>query len=122
MTTTPDIAPEVLEDKLTPLAARYLDLTAQKARIDAELDEIKAALRETVPGPDTYSAGDAVVVISTNQRFDEKRALGLIPQHALDTLTYPETRVHKDALRDLLPDIYEASQVVYSERVTVKPA
>ena len=38
MTTTPDIAPEVLEDKLAPLAARYLDLTVQKAKIDAELD------------------------------------------------------------------------------------
>ena len=118
--TQPQVAPEVIADKLTGLRDRYLHLTEQRATIDAELEEIKAAIRDTVTEPGTYDAGDGQVIVAANRRFDEKRALALIPEHAQALLTYPETRVRKDALRDLLPDVYEQAQVVYSERVTVK--
>lgn len=117
---TPDVDPQVVTDKLTPLRDRYLQLTDAKTKIDAELEEVKAAMRETVPAPGTYDAGDGQVVITANRRFDEKRALELIPEHAQALLTYPETRVRKDALRDLLPDVFEQAQVTYSERVQVK--
>lgn len=117
---TTDIDPQVLAYKLAGLRDRYLVLTEQRTRIDSELEEIKAAMRDAVPGADTYAAGDGEVVISHNRRFDEKKALALIPEHAVELLTYPETRVRKESLRELLPEVYEAAQVSYVDRVTVK--
>jgi len=119
-TNQPTVALEVLEDKLTGLAARYTDLTAQRAVIDEELEEIKAAIRDLTPGPDLYAAGDHTVVVAANRRFDEKRALALLPDAVAPLVTYPETRVDKDKLKALAPEVFEQAQVVFAERVSVK--
>lgn len=123
MTTTqpqPDIAPDVLADKLAPLAQRYTTLADQKARLDEELEEVKAAIRDiidtgTVDLPDGHK-----IAVTPNARFDEKKALGLIPEQLAALVTYPETRVNKDLLKGLAPDVYAQAQTVYTPRVSVK--
>ncbi|WP_130012164.1 hypothetical protein [Serinicoccus sediminis] len=117
--TNTDLDPQVLADKLAGLRDRYHQLTAARDTIDGELEEIKAAIRDLVP-EGKHPAGDGEVTVTPNRRFDEKKALKLIPAEVLPVLTYPETRVHKDALRDLLPDVYDAAQVTYTPRVSVK--
>lgn len=121
-TDQPTVAPEVLADKLAPLADRYTTLTEQRARIDEELEEIKAAIRDLVEGPDTYAAGERTVIVAANRRFDETRALALIGTGTplADLVTVPTTKVDKDKLRALAPDVFEQAQVTFSERVTVK--
>lgn len=111
-----------LEDRLTPLAAELAQLAEQADRIKARQDELKAAIRDLVPAPDTYTAGQYTVVVSANRRFDEAKALDLVPEVLRPAVTYPETRVDKDRLRVLAPEVFEAAQVVYTERITVKAA
>lgn len=119
-TTQTAAAPEVLADKLAPLAARCVALTEQRSKIDAELEEIKAAIRDLVPGADSYAAGEHTITVAANRRFDEKKALQLVPDAVAAFVTYPETRVDKDKLRVLAPEVFEQAQIVYAERITVR--
>lgn len=109
-----------LSDRLAPLAAEYADLAEKSDAIKARQEEIKAAIRDLVPGPDTYQAGDLSVAVAANRRFDEERALRMLPEAVAPLVTYPATRVDKDKLRALAPDVFEAAQVTFAERVTVK--
>lgn len=106
-----------LAETLTPLAQELASVLADKADLEARERDIKARIRSLVPGPDTYAAGDAELVVSTNRRFDPKRALPLIPEALLPIVTYPETVIDKDKLRVLLPEVFEAAQVAGDYRI-----
>jgi hypothetical protein len=106
-----------LTDTLTPLAAELARILADKAELETRERDIKARIRALVPGPDTYAAGDAALVVSTNRRFDPKKALPLIPESVLPLVTYPETVIDKDRLRVLLPEVWEAAQVAGDYRI-----
>ena len=109
-----------LSDQLTPLAAEYASLAEQADIIKNRQEEIKAAIRDLVPGADKYAAGALTVTVSTNRRFDEKRALAMLSEAIAPLVTFPETRVDKDRLKVLAPDVFEASQETFSERVTIR--
>jgi hypothetical protein len=109
-----------LTDTLRPLVSELATVLADKADLEARERDLKAAIRQAVPGPDTYAAGDATVNVQTNRRFDPKRALPLIPEAVMPLVTYPETVIDKDRLRVLLPEVFEAAQVEGDYRITVR--
>lgn len=111
---------DTLANQLTPLAAEYAALAEQADAIKNRQEEIKATIRDLVPGADKYAAGALTVTVSTNRRFDEKRALAMLPEAIAPLVTFPETRVDKDRLKVLAPDVFEASQETFSERVTIR--
>lgn len=121
MTTKTKTQP-TLDEQLAPLAAEYADLAAKADQIKTRQEEIKARIREltATDGPGTYQAGNLSVVVAVNRRFDEDRALAMLPEAVAPLVTYPATRVDRDKLRVLAPDVFEAAQVVFAERVTVK--
>ena len=119
MTTEQTGAP-TLEEALATLREEYLHLDGMVKPLLDRMDAIKETVRALTPGPDKYGAGDGAVTVSANARFNEARALTLIPPDRVADVTYPETRVDKDRLRVLLPDVWEASQDVHAERVTIK--
>lgn len=109
-----------LADTLAPLAAELASVLADKAELEARERDLKVRIRQAVPGPDTYAAGDATVVIQTNRRFDPKKALPLIPETLLSLVTYPETVIDKERLKALLPAVFDAAQTEGDYRVVVK--
>lgn len=117
MTTTDTTA---LADQLAPLAAELADLAEKADAIKERQDQIKAQIRDLVPGPDKYAAGNLTLTVSTNTRFDEKRALGLIDDALKPLVTYPETRIDKDRLKVLAPDVYDAAQTTYDPRISIR--
>lgn len=118
--TMPTTDTAALSDQLTPLAAEYAQLAEQAEQVKARQEAIKAQIRELVPGPDSYDAGALSVVVSTNRRFDAKRALAMLPEALVPLVTYPETTIDKEKLKVLARDVYDAAQVDYAERVTIK--
>lgn len=106
-----------LTDTLAPLACELATVLADKAELETRERDIKARIRALVPGPDTYAAGDTALIVSTNRRFDPKKALPLIPESVLPLVSYPETVIDKDRLRVLLPDVYEAAQTAGDYRI-----
>lgn len=109
-----------LSDTLAPIAAELATVLADKADLEERERELKAQIRQLVPGPDSYAAGGVNLTVQTNRRFDPKRALPLIPEAVLPLVTYPETVVDKDKLKALLPDVFAAAQVDGDYRVSVK--
>jgi hypothetical protein len=87
-----------LTDTLRPIVAELADVLAAKGELEAQERDLKARIRQAVPGPDTYAAGNAVLSVQVNRRFD------------------PD----KDKLRALLPEVFEAAQVEGDYRITVK--
>lgn len=107
---------------LEPLAAKLARVLDDKAQLEAEERALKAEIRALTndTGPDHYAAGPLTVVVSSNSRFDEKKALALIPADRLDDVTYPETRVDRDRLRVLLPHIHDAAVKVFDNKIQVQ--
>lgn len=106
--------------QLTQQLATALDnLDAAKKYADALKEQIRQHPDIQRGGPDKYQAGDATLTISTNRRFDPKKAMPLIPEEILPLVTYPDTVIDKDKLRALLPDVYESAQVEGSFRVAL---
>lgn len=102
------------------IAADIADLDEHITKLTADRDALKQQLRDTLPGPDTYAAGALTVVISANRRFNEQRALTLIPENLIPVITYPKTTVDKDRLKALLPDVWEQAQDIHAERVSIR--
>lgn len=115
-----DTTQPTLADALAELRAEYLDLAARVKPLTDRQDAIKALIRDLTPQPDTYDVGDGTVGVSLNRRFNEARALQLIPEDRLGDVTYPDTRVDKDRLRVLMPDVFEAAQDTGVARVSIK--
>lgn len=109
-----------LEQLAQQLASALAALDDAKQHADA----IKEAIRQhpdiTSGGPDRYAAGDATLVVSTNRRFDPKKALPLIPEEVLPVVSYPETTLDREKVKALLPEVYEQAQTEGSYRVGIQ--
>lgn len=110
------------QDNLESLVAELSAVLDQKTSLVTVEQDLKARIREQVAatGPDTYQAGDHTLLVQPNRRFDQARALELIPEQLRGLVTYPETVVDKDKLRALAPEIFEAAQVEGDYRVSVR--
>lgn len=86
---------------LAPLAAELARVLADKAELETRERDIKARIRAIVPGPDTYAAGDATLVVSPNRRFDPKLAERVLPAELLDLCR--TSKVDAAAAREVLP-------------------
>lgn len=115
MSTTTD-----LDATLAPLAAELATILAAKADLELREKDLKARIRELAPAGDKYQAGNLVVTVTAASRFNEKKALSLLPEAVLPLVTYPETRVDKDRLKVLAPDVYDASLDTFDARVSVR--
>ena len=62
-----------LADQLAPLAADLADVQDKIATLQLEEATLKRKIRESVPGPDTYTAGNLTVMVSTNRRFNPEQ-------------------------------------------------
>lgn len=117
MTTTTDTA--ILADTLTPLAADLANIQNRITELQQRETSLKAAIRELVTGPDTYQAGNLTIVVSTNRRFDQARALTLIPDPLRPLVIDTVETVNRDKLKALAPDIYEQAQTAHDYKVSV---
>ena len=99
--------------RLADLATRLADTQARKdeltAPLDAQIDELKAAIRDELAteGPGTFTAGDHNVTLRPNRRFDPMEALRVLPETIVQTITTTtiDTALAK---KRLSPDMYEA--------------
>ena len=82
-------------------------------------DSLKEAIRQQMP-EGALEVGDVTLTVSPGKRFNEKKAIPLIPDDILPLVTYPETRVDRDKLKALLPDVYAASQDENTSRVSLR--
>ena len=69
-----------LAEQLAPLAAQLADIADKIAILQLEEAALKSKIREAVPGPDAYAAGNLTLTVSTNRRFDQRKALAAIPE------------------------------------------
>lgn len=115
MTTTADTT-----DRLATLRDRYLVLAARIKTDEDELEQIKAAIRDAAPVADTYDVGDGSIVISASRRFNEKKALPLIPEPLRAFVIRDEPKVDAKALAALAPEVFEQAHDIYKNRVSVR--
>lgn len=110
-----------MNDQLTSLASQLADVQERLEALAAQEAQIKAAIREATAttGPDRYSCGDLTVVVATNRRFNERKALPLIPENLIPLVTYPKTCIDKDKLKVLCPDVYEQATDNHDNRVSL---
>ena len=73
-----------------------------------------------MPGPDTYTAGNLTVVISTNRRWDSKKAAKVIPAELLPLVSVTTTVVDKTKVSVLCPGQYDACFVDYDNVVKLR--
>lgn len=106
-----------LEQLARELATALANLDDAKRYADSLKEQIRQHPTILASGPDKYAAGDATLVVSTNRRFDPKKALPLIPEDILPLVSYPETVLDREKLKALLPDVYESAQTESSYRV-----
>ena len=90
-----------LEEQLAPLATRLADILAAKSALEEDERDIKATIRELVPGPDTYAAGDVSITITTNRRFDPKTAERILPVDLLNLCRV--SKIDATAAKAVLP-------------------
>lgn len=109
-----------LENILAPLAADLAEVQDRIAALQLAEAALKSKIRELVPGPDAYQAGNLVVAISTNNRFDPKKALTLIPDELRPIVVENVPTVNKDRLKALAPDIFAAAQTSGEYRISLK--
>lgn len=115
--TTQEHQMPTLEQLTQQLATALANLDDAKKYADALKEQIRQHPDVQRGGPDKYAAGDATLTVSTNRRFDPKKAMPLIPEEILPLVTYPDTVIDRDKLRVLLPDVFEAAQVEGSYRI-----
>lgn len=106
-----------LEQLAQQLATALANLDDAKKYADALKEQIRQHPTVLASGPDKFAAGDATLVISTNRRFDPKKAMPLIPDEILPLVTHTETVIDRDKLQALLPDVYETAQNESAYRV-----
>lgn len=116
-TTTQEPPMPTLEHLAQQLAAALANLDDAKKCADALKEQIRQHPTVVAAGPDKFAAGDATLVISPNRRFDQKKALPLIPEDVLPLVTYPETVIDREKLKALLPEVYESAQTESAYRV-----
>ena len=82
------------QDTLAPLAARLAQLQEARDLLDGQIDQVKAQIRDAVPGPDKYAAGPLTVVVSHAARLDLAAVAAKYPadQHPELYETTPSTK------------------------------
>lgn len=110
------------EVTLVQLASDLANAQADLEKAQRRVDEAKAAIRSTLPGPDSYAAGDATIVVAPNTRFDQTLALKAIPAELLPLVSREETKVVVDRTRVevLLPQLLDACTARYEDKVQLK--
>jgi len=111
---------ETLEQRLAPLATQLADVQAAIADLTEREKGLKAAIRDLVPGSDSYAAAGLTVVVSTNNRFDAAKALPLIPDALRPLVVETVETVNKDRLKALAPAIFEQAQNVGDYRISLR--
>lgn len=111
---------DTLADRLTPLAAQLADILDKKAQLEQAERIIKAQIRDLVDGPDTYAAGNLRVIVSSNRRFNQAKALPLIPAALAPVVTHLETVIDKDKFKALAPDLYEQACDSGDDRISLR--
>lgn len=114
-TTTQEPPMPTLEQLAQQLAIALANLDDAKKYADA----LKEQIRQQMP-EGAVEVGDVTLSVSPGRRFNESKAIPLIPEDILPLVTYPETRVDRDKLKALLPDVYAASQDESTSRVTLR--
>ena len=109
-----------LEQQLTPLAADLADIQERIAGLQQHEAELKTRIRELVPGSDSYAAGNLTIIISTNRRFDPKKAALVIPAELLPLVSVTTSVVDKERVKVLAPTSYEACFTEYDNKVALK--
>jgi hypothetical protein len=105
------------DDDVAAIAARWLDLEAQREQIVDEQDELKSVLRKLPTG--TYHTDRASVIIAEpTRRFSPEQAAKVLPP---ETLRDVERRVidRELAQRILPPALYRMCQVTPAGAVPV---
>lgn len=90
-----------LAEQLAPIATRLAHILEAKTELDAEEKTLKAQIRDLVPGPDTYTAGNYTLTISHNRRFDPKKAEQILPTELLDLCRV--SKIDPTAAKNVLP-------------------
>lgn len=98
------------------LAAQYARLNEAKANIEAQLEEVKVAMRAL--GEGTHEAGALTIVVRPNRRFDLKAAAARFDQEAYPnfwtfTLDAPKVKAA------LSPDDLDSLMAVVGEPVVM---
>lgn len=110
-----------VESDLAPIVAHLAAIQERAKELAAEEAALKAEIRQIVSGePGLYAAGGVDVSVQVNRRFSEKRALASMPEELVPLVTYPETRIDRDRLEVLAPQIYEDSWEVGEPRVGLR--
>ena len=109
-----------LADTLEPLAADLADIQNKIAALQLEEAALKGKIRECVPGPDQYQAGNLTCVVSTNRRFDPKLAATIIPADLLPLVSVTTSVVDKKKVEVLVPNSYDACFIEYDLKVALK--
>ena len=115
-----NITNTTLADTLTPLASDLADLQDKIAALQLEEAALKNKIRETVPGPDAYAAGNLTVVVSSNRRFNPQLAATIIPSELLPLVSVTASVVDKERVKVLAPAQYDACFVTYDNIVKLK--
>lgn len=110
----------VTAEQLAALAAIDAELAEAIDELQAKRDANRALIRALVPEPGSYEAGNLSIQVATNRRFDEKKALFLIPAERLGEVTVAAPKVDRKRLEVLMPDVYEQAWVNGENRLTVK--
>jgi len=109
-----------LANQLEPLAADLANIQDNIATLQLQEATLKRKIRESVPGPDTYTAGNLTVIVSTNRRFNPEQAKQVIPSDLLPLVSVTTSVVDKERVKVLCPDQYEDCFVTYDNVVKLR--
>ena len=109
-----------LDQQLAPLAAKLADIADQIASLQLEEAAIKTQIRDSVDGPDRYAAGNLTVVVSTNRRFDQRKALAAIPADLIPLVSEQTWVVDRKRVEVLCPDQLAGCFTDFDYRVSLK--
>lgn len=112
--------PTLTQDDLAALAAELAQIAERVNFLTQRADTVKAEIREGVPGPDTYQAGDLTILVGTVRRLNQARALVNVPDDLRASCVEVVERVNGERLKILSPEAYEASVVEYPHSVSVR--
>lgn len=111
---------EQREQALTKLAARLAEVEAQRDEFEQLASSLKTAIRELAPEPGEYRAGRLRIQIGTNRRFNETKARALLRPDLHELVT--KTALDPAKVRALFPDVFEAAQTTFDNKVSLKTA
>jgi hypothetical protein len=109
-----------LTDQLEPLAGELANIQDNIAGLQLSEAALKSKIRELVPGPDAYAAGNLTVVVSSNRRFDQKKALAAIPADLIPLVSEQTWVVDRKRVEVLVPDKLADCFTDFDYRIALK--